>query len=355
MTELYDMTFPPRTPVIEGLLLCGTYLFVGSPKVGKSFFMAQIGYHVATGIPLWDYPVHKGDVLYLALEDDYARLQNRLNLMFGIESVDGLYFATRSMTLADGLVDQMAEFLRKHPATRLIIIDTFQMVRETGNESYSYTMDYQNINALKSFSDMHSITIMIVHHTRKMESDDICLKISGTNALFGASDGAFVLSRKRNDTVAKLQVVGRDQADQELTLEFNKEHCIWELVKADIEPIRKSMDPRIEAIAAFMADKDSWTGTASEFLEQCPGLDVKANVLTRILNVNVSDLYNRFGITFSRDRSGSKRSFTLIRHPPERENDPEMDDDDMTINDGISNSGPVMEISSLSSLSSFPS
>lgn len=100
MTELYDMAFPPRTPVIEGLLYSGTYLFAGSPKIGKSFFMSQLGYHVATGTPLWDYPVRQGSVLYLALEDDYGRLQGRLNQMFGVEAVDGLHFATKARTLS---------------------------------------------------------------------------------------------------------------------------------------------------------------------------------------------------------------------------------------------------------------
>lgn len=50
MTELYDTTYPPRTPIIDGILYGGTYLFVGAPKVGKSFFMAQLAYHVAMGI-----------------------------------------------------------------------------------------------------------------------------------------------------------------------------------------------------------------------------------------------------------------------------------------------------------------
>ena len=52
MTELYDTVYPPSKPVVEGLLYNGTYLFVGAPKVGKSFFMAQLGYHVSKGIPL---------------------------------------------------------------------------------------------------------------------------------------------------------------------------------------------------------------------------------------------------------------------------------------------------------------
>ena len=73
MTELYDTTYPPKAAIIDGLLYAGTYLFVGAPKIGKSFFMAQLSYHVATGISLWQYDVHPGEVLYLALEDDYAR------------------------------------------------------------------------------------------------------------------------------------------------------------------------------------------------------------------------------------------------------------------------------------------
>lgn len=65
MTELYDTVYPPRRPIVNDLLYSGTYLFVGAPKVGKSFFMGQLAYHVAMGLPLWEYEVHQGTVLYL--------------------------------------------------------------------------------------------------------------------------------------------------------------------------------------------------------------------------------------------------------------------------------------------------
>ena len=52
MTELYDTVYPPRKPIVNDLLYSGTYLFVGAPKVGKSFFMGQLAYHVAMGRPL---------------------------------------------------------------------------------------------------------------------------------------------------------------------------------------------------------------------------------------------------------------------------------------------------------------
>ena len=77
MQDLYDTVYPPRPPIIDGLLYPGTYIFAGAPKVGKSFLMEQLAYHVSTGLPLWEFPVRQGTVLYLALEDTESRLQAR--------------------------------------------------------------------------------------------------------------------------------------------------------------------------------------------------------------------------------------------------------------------------------------
>ena len=76
MSELLDNVYQSKPPLVDGLLYRGTYLFVGAPKLGKSFLMTQLAYHISTGTPLWNYPVRKGTVLYLALEDDYRRLRN---------------------------------------------------------------------------------------------------------------------------------------------------------------------------------------------------------------------------------------------------------------------------------------
>ena len=178
MTELYDTVFKPRTPVVDGFLYSGTYLFVGAPKVGKSFFMAQLAYHVAMGLPLWEYPVHKGTVLYLALEDDYARLQRRLSTMFGVESADDLFFATQSKTLNGGLGQELEDFVKEHMDARLIIIDTLQKVRIDTQNSGVYAGDYQDMSALKSIADSHNVGILVVHHLRKQGANDPFLQIS---------------------------------------------------------------------------------------------------------------------------------------------------------------------------------
>lgn len=111
MNDLYETVFQSRPPVIDGLLYSGTYLFAGAPKVGKSFFMAQLAYHISTGQKLWDYDVHQGTVLYLALEDDYQRLQERMSRMFGVEGTDSLHFAVYAKQLGAGLDEQLENYI----------------------------------------------------------------------------------------------------------------------------------------------------------------------------------------------------------------------------------------------------
>ena len=159
MTTLYDTDFEGQEPLIDGLLYRGAYLLAGSPKVGKSFLMAQLAYQVSTGTPLWNYPVRKGTVLYLALEDDYRRLQERSYRMFGTAENESLFFSVSAGQLGSGLDEQLTNFLREHPGTSLIIIDTLQKVREVDGDNYSYANDYQIITRLKALADSYGISI----------------------------------------------------------------------------------------------------------------------------------------------------------------------------------------------------
>ena len=313
MPELYDTVFVPRVPIVDGFLYGGTYLFVGAPKVGKSFFMAQLAYHVAMGIPLRDYPVRKGTVLYLALEDDYARLQRRLSGMFGIECADNLYFATQAKTLNEGLDRQLEGFLKERKDARLIIIDTLQKVREVGGDRYSYSSDYEIVTKLKSFSDKYGICLLVVHHTRKLESEDSFDMISGTNGLLGAADGAFIMhKKKRTDNEAVMDIVGRDQPDQKLTIEFDRERCVWKFKKAETELWKQPPNPLLEAINVFLTDRQAWEGTATELVNQLPDMQLQANVLSRRLNTVNSQLLNDYGIFYDNKR-GHERKIILKR------------------------------------------
>jgi RecA-family ATPase len=317
MEELYDTAYPPRVPIVEGLIFNGTYLFVGAPKVGKSFFMAQLGYHVSMGIPLWGFPVTKGTVLYLALEDDYARLQRRLSKMFGMEGSSNLHFATQSKALNQGLEEQLHKFVKEHEDARLIIIDTLQKVREASGDKLSYGNDYEIVTKLKRFSDQYGICLLVVHHTRKMESSDSFDMISGTNGLLGAADGAFIMQKeKRTENKAVLEVAGRDQQDQRLFLNFNREQCVWELTKSETELWKEPVDSVLESLATVVTNEaPEWSGSASELLQLLPEIDMQPNVFTRKLNVSLERLLIDYNIKYEsvREHSGRKIKLSLIQ------------------------------------------
>lgn len=312
MSELFDTAYPSRLPIIDGLLYPGTYLFVGAPKLGKSFLMAQLAYHISTGTPLWNFTIREGTVLYLALEDDFKRLQARLYRMFGAEGNENLFFSVSAGQLGNGLDEQLTRFMQEHPDTHLIIIDTLQKIREVGGDRYSYASDYEIITRLKNFADSYGICLLLVHHTRKQQADDKFDMISGTNGLLGAADGAFLLQKeKRTSNNAILEVSGRDQQDQRLYLIRNTDTLAWDLERAETELWKAPPEPLLEAIAKVITvDNSEWIGSPSELVDYL-GVDLKANVLTLRLNVNAGRLFEEYGIRYENKRYHDGRQVKL--------------------------------------------
>lgn len=318
MNELYENVYQSRPPIIVGLLYSGAYILAGAPKVGKSFLVAQLAYHISTGQELWNYEVHKGTVLYLALEDDYQRLQERMFRMFSVEGTDNLYFTVYAKQIGNGLDEQLEEFIREHPDTKLIIIDTLQKIRETGGEAYSYANDYDIVGQMKKLADRHGICLLLVHHTRKQPAGDKFEMISGTTGLLGCADGAFLLQKEnRTDLSATLDIVGRDQPDQRLYLQRDRERLIWTLDHAETELLKEPPDTILVFLSRLVtAEKPDWYGSPTELVAALD-LDIKPNVLTLRLNVNAGRLMQEYGIRYESSRTHSGRFIKLTLIPPE--------------------------------------
>ena len=308
LDELMDNVFEGKSAVIENLLYTGAYILAGAPKIGKSFLVAQIAHHVSTGQELWGYKVHQGTVLYLALEDDESRLQRRMFRMFGVEGTSSLHFATSAKMIGGGLDEQLEKFIREHPDTRLIIIDTLQKIREVSTDAYSYANDYDIVGRMKQFADKNGVCLLLVHHTRKQPSGDKFEMISGTTGLLGCADGAFLLQKeKRTDQNATLDIVGRDQPDQRLHLTRNMERLTWELDHAETELWKQPPDPLLQKVASLLKENvPEWSGSATE-LAAALQEEMPPNILTRQLNVKAGELQNEYGVeyTMKRTRNGS--------------------------------------------------
>ena len=312
MTELYQTSYGSRPPIIDGLLYTGAYILAGAPKIGKSFLVAQIAYHVSTGKKLWGLDVDQGTVLYLALEDDYQRIQSRMFMMYGVEDSEKLHFATVANKIGNGLDEQLEYFIKTHLGTKLIVIDTMQKIREVGGEAYSYASDYEIIGKLKKFADKYHICVLVVHHTRKQPAGDTFEMISGTTGLLGCADGSLLMQKKKRTALkATIDVVGRDQQDQIIYLTKDPNTQIWNLERMETELHKEPPDNILEAISKLVnSEQPEWAGTPSE-LADALNIGMAANALTKYLNIKCGRLKDKYGISYENKARHSGRRVVL--------------------------------------------
>ena len=243
--DLYEMTFPPIKWIVEDYIAEGLTVLAGKPKLGKSWLLMAVAIAVAGGTyALGDRKCVQGSVLYAALEDTERRLRGRLEKLCGGFNPafwpPGLVFWSygEMKPLNSGGLDQVRAWIREHPDARLVIIDTLAKVRSgpQGKET-AYEADYREVGSLKALTDETGVAIVVVTHTRKMEADDPFDTVSGTLGITGAADAIMVL--KRDGQGVTLHATGRDVAEIETAVEWDKDTCRWRVL-GDAQEVRRS-------------------------------------------------------------------------------------------------------------------
>ena len=277
---LMAQTLPELYYVVEGFLPQGLVVLASPPKYGKSWLALQLCLAVSQGEPFLGMPCHPSTCLYLALEDGKQRLQKRLARLDDQQLQNrSLYFETRAITLGEGLLLYLEGFVSQHPDCRLVVIDTLQKVRGSGENSSSlYASDYTDMGHLKAFADRFGLCLVLVHHLRKMSDEtDPFNRIAGSNGIFGAADAALVLTRaKREDPRTILDLAGRDVEEQRLVLRFDKASCRWHSLGAPDEAEEAVLaadyanDPLVKTILQQLeAGGGKWQTNAKGFLDAC--------------------------------------------------------------------------------------
>lgn len=226
---LLKTDYPPLTFNIEKILPQGIFILAGSGKIGKSWLSLDMCVSIAKGEKFWEFDTNCGEVLYLALEDTHSRLQNRLNqVLDGTEISEKLHFAISSLGISNGLIEQIKSFISTYPSIKLIIIDTLERVRNTEMDKSMYSCDYQDMTKLREVLDGNDLTLLLVHHTRKMSDADPLNTLSGSTGLVGSVDGIWVLEKeRRTENKAKLTIANRDTEGFCFKVEFDKDNCKW--------------------------------------------------------------------------------------------------------------------------------
>ena len=250
--ELLEMQLPPKEFVIEGLLPKGLAMIVGATKIGKSFLSLQVALAVSSGEMLWSFPTNKGHVLYLALEDDLARLQKRVKDMDD-NATNNVLFAILAERLHQGLIEQMTSFITDYPDTNLVIIDTLQHIRDNEKKSGGnlYAQDYSEQMLLQRYALDKKITILLIHHTNKLKGRDPIAAASGTTGMTAALDTYWYLDRPdREKPQAKLTVTSRDIGDMVFKVEL-QETGEWTMLEGP-KYKKKQVNPYVAVVAGYI-------------------------------------------------------------------------------------------------------
>ena len=240
--ELQQMTFPPVKYIVPGYVPEGLTVLAGKPKIGKSWAALAIGIAVANGGTAFaSIQCEQGNVLYLALEDNPRRLQYRLGKVLPYDEwPDRLRLRTDAPVMDEAGIETLTDWADSVPKPRLVIIDTFARVRRkaNGNDS-TYDGDYKAVTALHRFSNETGIAVVLVHHVRKMDSDDPLDTVSGSTGFTGAADAVLVLTRDKSSADAILYGRGRDIEEIETALAFDPGTCTWKIL-GDADDYRRT-------------------------------------------------------------------------------------------------------------------
>ena len=257
---------------IEKILPAGTMLLFGKPKKGKSYLTLMMSIAIAAARPVFGRLTSGRKVLYLGLEDSERRMKQRGITCTKALSIpaedfhDNLFFKTEAKTIDTGLLDELAEWMKEHPDTGLIVLDMLKKVTGKASGRDLYAEQAKVGDALTKFCHAYpALSIVVVHHSRKADSDDPFDLVSGTTGLSGSYDSLAAIADTEGDRV--LHITGRDIESVEIPLLMN-ERGMYTLASADSEDLarRRMSSTRRRVFDAINSEKPM---TRKEIIAGC--------------------------------------------------------------------------------------
>ena len=307
-TLYYTPLDHPRM-LIDGILSNGLAILSGDSKIGKSWMVLWLCLKISLGEPVWGLPTAQTDVIYLALEDNDWRIQQRMQELID-EPPKNLHFGFSCGKLGAELEGQIKGVLEDNPNTGLLFIDTLQMVRDNvSSRVNAYAQDYKDLSALKRIADDHKMCIFLVHHNRKEhDGSNVFNDMTGSTGIAGVADTCMVLRKEdRFGNDAVLSITGRDIEEKRLKLTMRKN--VWEVTEAlDTSALRRERVPHfLFQIADYLLKEKSFTGTVTELLAAIGDETTKANVASKLITRHFNEVFAPLGFKMDQKRVADAR------------------------------------------------
>lgn len=238
VSDLLKEKIPPLQWIVRDILPEGLSLLAGKPKLGKSLLALSLALGICQGgFVLGKIAVEQGQVLYLDIESNKRRLQSRTQRQMGdilATLPKSVFFASLKWPRADqGGITHLEQWIKDHPAVRLIIIDTWGSFgpRPSGKARSLYEEQYDSFTPLRDLANTHHIAILGIVHARKMASpDDVLDEISGTTGIAASVNSVLIMKRERGQHEAVIHVTGHDiEEETAYALNFDQALAMWTL------------------------------------------------------------------------------------------------------------------------------
>lgn len=232
--DILHRDYQPINWIIPDLLPEGLTILAGRPKSGKSWLALNMAIAVANGEECFCfYRTNRSGVFFISYEDNFRRLRYRMKMILGDYGISpkNLYFydELHFPKLNAGGTEELLKQLDEHKDISLVIIDTLGAGMGQTRQAYgnAFLEEYDFMNKLQKVALERKIGIIVIHHTRKAEAEDVFDTVSGTTGITASADTLMVL-RKRNEKCT-LHLRGRDVNEGSYAIIFNEENGTWRI------------------------------------------------------------------------------------------------------------------------------
>jgi RecA-family ATPase len=238
--DLRKMKFPDPEWVVPGLIPVGVTLLAGPPKIGKSFFALNVVLACALSrgqnsplLTMLGQPGMSCEALLLALEDDVARIKNRVVAMLGTTDLPDLsraYIKFKAPSITDGLIWKLRGILDQHPEIKLLVVDPLGYV--VGPQNPNEVVGVL-IQPFKELCAERNVSTILVHRPQPAKGKSRLEEVHRSRSC------NTIITLKRIETERQPgEMKSRRQVEMEITgrdfdeclvkrLEFNGSSCRW--------------------------------------------------------------------------------------------------------------------------------
>lgn len=218
--------FPPlwelesRPFLIDGMMQRGdTILLTSPPKVGKSFFWANVGISLATGTPFLGKQTTQSNVLMIDLELRRDVAMDRLIHVANAKGFDQvpdslfLWSLARHTYHLETIIEVLRSQLEELPKMDLVIVDPIYVLDRGDNfdENNAHSVT-RLITALEQLTTEQDSALGLVHHTRKgnLNNADSMDRSSGSSAFSRYPSVIMNLSKHEVEDAAIIEFTTRN-------------------------------------------------------------------------------------------------------------------------------------------------